>query len=879
MPSKLRFCVPGRAALVALGLAALAVFPPAAPAAADPEEAHYNTVVNLYNAGQWQAALAKIDEREKQTLSDTMRARYLFARGLALEKGGQPAEARAVYQRLLKDHPDASESARALLAMVYIAHAARDAKAVIEDSGRLDQAKLAAADRRNVALMRAEAFYALKNDAEARTAFEQALALGADRGPIEAKLFELNYRAGRFEELVATAATNLAGIAPDRAALIRAESMLGLNKPADAVAEADKIAAGKPEYPRACLIKAQALIKLGRLKDALEPLQTAVSELRDPPAPPTARLALVECLMENNRAAEAQKAMAAAEKTGASLPAEERQAFSAQCALIKLRLVDKAGSARDIVRAVNDVQANLPPAVLAEALYMRAHALFREQDWRELAKVFAADYPRLQGTPREGPATLIFAEALGRQKQAAVRKELLEGYLERQPKTEDAQRARLALANGALETGDDQAARNRFKELLAAAEAQKVLGADAWRDIARNAVALALKAGDTADVIAIAKPLAAGSAPDSRLLVMLGQAYAVNKQWAEAVAVWKQVLPSLSGPEAADIRERLAQSMFAARDFKGAREQLQELATNKVDAAVLSRELRELWARASFNLNDYPDAAARYQSLADAFRDTPAYAYESAVAYERAGKWAEAAGGYAAAAKAVEKLPPDYAAVVEDNLARARLEAGIEDRGAAIWLTRLAPAVSNAQFDLAAVMLGRALTESKPDAIKSSPLRQAMQAYPADEHRHYTCGALWLQALAARGDSSLAEEAARLADDYSANEKKLPAGSSGATIAPAMIYYYRGEAARRARQPAKALSDFETVLAAYPYNEWPDAAAYGAAMCFAELDDLKTARARLTELVNSSAAKSAASAAWREKARERLTTLPKEEKP
>ena len=91
-----------------------------------------------------------------------------------------------------------------------------------------------------------------------------------------------------------------------------------------------------------------------------------------------------------------------------------------------------------------------------------------------------------------------------------------------------------------------------------------------------------------------------------------------------------------------------------------------------------------------------------------------------------------------------------------------------------------------------------------------------------------------------------------------------------------MIYYYRGEAARRTDAPAKALPDFETVLAVYPYNEWPDAAAFGAAECYAALGDPKTARAKLEELAQSTSNNSG-SAAWRDRARQRLTTIPKED--
>lgn len=866
-----------RAALIALFLAGTLVLFPRSGVPAETEEAHYNAVVNLYNAGQWQSALAKIDEREKQALSDTLRAKYLYARGLALEKGGRSSDARAVYARLLAAYPAAPEASSAALAAVYLAYAAGDFEAVLKGSERVDQAKLTPADRQKTALMRAEAFYALKKYPEALAAFDQAVALGASRAAIAGKLFELYYRAGRQADLLALAVTNLPGIPPERVAVVRAEAWLELNKTAEAIAEADKIAANGPDYPRACLIKAQALIKAGRLQDALAPLETAVKEMREPPAPPAALLALAECQLDSGHADEAAKSMARAEALAASLPEAERKTFGGQSAMFKLRLAEKTGSAREISRALDAVQSNLPPALLVEALYLRAHAMHQARDWAGLTRTLPADYPRLQGTEREGPATLLFAEALARQNQASNRLQLLSGYLARKPNAPEAPRARLALANTALEAGDESAARAQFKALLGAPGAATILGTNAWREIARNAVALALKTNDSLDAINIAKPLAAGPAPDGRLLVLLGQAYALANQLPQAVAVWKQALGSVTNSEAIDVRERLARAMFTAGDYQGAREQIQLLAAAPGGEKALRRELRELRARAAFNLKDYTNAAAFYRDLAEEFRDTPAYAYESAVANERAGQWAEAARSYAMAANSAAQLPPAYAEAVQWQLARARLEAGLADRGAATWIARLAPAISNTQFEAASAMLGRCIEAGKPEAINPSALEDAMTVYPVAAPRRYVCGALLLQLLAARGqDRRLAETAARLADEYAANEKALPVGSLGATLAPAMIFYYRGEAARRAEDPAKALPDFETVLAVYPYNEWPDAAAFGAAECYAALGDPKTARAKLEELVQSAATNSG-SAAWRDRARQRLTTLPKED--
>ena len=279
---------------------------------------------------------------------------------MALEKGGRKAEARAVYQRLADTYPTSSEAERARLSVLYLDHAGRDYATVLKGGERLDASKLPAVDRQHLALMRAEALYALKKDTEALAAFDQAIKLGADRASIARKLFELNYRAGRYADVLAVAVTNLPGMDPDRVAVVRAEALMGLNKSAEAFSEAEKVANSSPDYPRACLVKAQSLIKQERLKDALAPLQTAVKDLRDPPAPLTAHLALVECLLDSGRTDEAAKTMAGAAKLASTLPEAERKGFAAQSALLKLRLADKSGSARDIAGAVDAVQSNPP---------------------------------------------------------------------------------------------------------------------------------------------------------------------------------------------------------------------------------------------------------------------------------------------------------------------------------------------------------------------------------------------------------------------------------------------------------------------------------------------------------------------------------------
>ena len=73
-----------------------------------------------------------------------------------------------------------------------------------------------------------------------------------------------------------------------------------------------------------------------------------------------------------------------------------------------------------------------------------------------------------------------------------------------------------------------------------------------------------------------------------------------------------------------------------------------------------------------------------------------------------------------------------------------------------------------------------------------------------------------------------------------------------------------------------ALAAYETILAAYPYNEWPDAAACGAAECYVALGDKATARVKFNEVVKSATA-TGASAKWGEVAKKRINELNKGE--
>ena len=103
------------------------------------EEAQYNVVVTLYNAGQWQKAVEKIEEREKLTLPDPMRSKYLFAKGLAYEKGEKGDLARETYKRLIEKFPAAAEVEPAKVSLLYLDYAAGKSDDVLAGYAQLDQ--------------------------------------------------------------------------------------------------------------------------------------------------------------------------------------------------------------------------------------------------------------------------------------------------------------------------------------------------------------------------------------------------------------------------------------------------------------------------------------------------------------------------------------------------------------------------------------------------------------------------------------------------------------------------------------------------------------------------------------------------------------------
>jgi len=789
--------------------------------AADPEEAQYNVVVTLYNAGQWQAAIKKIEEREKVELPDAMRAKYLAAKGLAYEKGGKTAEARSTYEALLAKYPQLPESRSARLTLVHLDYAARNFDGVLKAYPTVDKAGLPAADQRNLALMYAEALYA-KGDAKAAlAAYNQ---IGPDKSAVAGRLFDLYSRLQMHKELVDISANGVAGLDADLVALARAESLLALGRNAEADAQAGKIAATSALYPRASFTRGLALIKLNKLKEAVEPLTVAVEKLKDPPPPPSAYLTLADCLLESGQPKEAEVYLAKAEKLAGKDPELQKQ-----IALVKLRQSISGGSRKEMIATITKSRDSLPKEQLPKLLYMRLFAYSEDGDDAAIVRTMPDDYPVLQASPEDGPATLIYFAALRKLKRQDEGLKMLEEFVKRKPNVPETIRARLELANLALDKEEFDKAAPLLDGIRNAPGAEAALGKETFQKVLFNRAVAADKLHKPDDAIAVLKLLPTGPAA-----VLLGQMYAAKNDFANAAATWKKAL-TLEGVDEADVRDRLGRALFATKNYAGACEQFEKVPT-------LSRESTEAYARARFAAGQFADASKLYEDLYSRHRDVPAYAYECAVALERDKKLPEAAKWYGIAAKSKDKLPAEYAKAVDANLAVAQGD----------WSRSLLPGATDAEFNTGIAQIRKA---GKPVKITIP--------YDVTHPRYYDLGALLLQIGAATN-------AGKLAAEFAANESKLDPKSTGATLAPAIIFYFKGEAERRAGNDADALVSYETVLSAYPYNEWPDAAACGAAECYAALGDKPTAVAKFNQVV-----KANASPQWTALAQKRITELNK----
>lgn len=757
---------------------------------ADTEDAQYNVVVSLSNAGQWDAALAKIAEREKVPgLPDSAKARYLHARGLICERAGRTGDAASAYRALLAAHAGAPEAAKARLALLYLDYAAGRPEAVIEAYPGIATASLDPADQRNVALMYAESLWSRGDSAKAVPAYETALRLGADAAAIRPRLFSVYLKDARHRELLALSSGGVPGVETGLVLLARAEAFLSGGSHREAEAEAARIAAADPLHARASYARARALIGLGRPADAVAPLSAAIAGMRDPAAPPAAYVALAECLAGTTNAAAAAVAVREARKRADSLTADERERTLARLALLEVSLATASGDSKRIIEAVRAAREQVPPDQRTAVLYARLYALDQQHDWKGIVETLTSDYPEIQKGPEDGPATLIYYRSLKEAGRAGEGQALLAGLIARKPKVAEATHARMELAAAAMERQAYREAIPLLGAVLADSAARQALGPKSYAGAAYNRGLAALKAGDTNTavesfgILLREKPDAALRVPAQRIL---GRICADRGDYRGAAAAWRDALAGAPTDEEAGLRELLGQALTAAGDAAGADAEFTKAAALKGGPGRLSPDASGAWARALYQAGRFTNAAARYADLYQAGKD-PARAYEAAAAFDRANRLPEAAEWYARAAGDRGLLPAAYATNVEACLASARARAGAGDLGAAYWLKRLGPEEPDTAFDPAVKALLAVAGTNRLDRTALDSLEAAMGRYAPDRPRRYALGAVLLAALSAAGEAERgAKLAGGLAADFAGNESKVPPSTFGGSIAPAV---------------------------------------------------------------------------------------------
>jgi len=848
--------------------------------AADPEEAQYNVVVTLYNAGQLDAALKKVAEREALQIPDAMRARYLQVKGLIHERASKPDAAREVYEKLVKDYPAAPECSGARVALLYIDYNAGRNEAVVERYPTVKQDGLKPEEKKNLALIYAEALAAGKDDAKTLAAYQQALQLGADAAAVNPRLFDLYLRAGKHQELLNVSAKGLAGMDETLLALVRAEAALALKQYAPAEAEAKKVPTGHAQAPRAAYTLAQALIGQGKAVEAVEPLTLALQKMKDLPSPAASWFTLANCLSTSGKTAEAQPALAKARELAAKLPEKDRADLLTQVSLLELNIASKSDKPDAFLKVFENARNAVPAEKLPDLLFQRLHALLKSNDTKALLATMADDYPVLQKSPHDGQATLIYYRALRDAKRTDEARKCLEEFMARSPASPEAVRANVELSNARMQAGEFAEAAVLAQKAAAAPNAKTVLGPEMYHEVQYNRGLLALKLKDAAQAVQLLTALLQDKPVDAvreNALKTLGLAHSELKQYRQAADTWLQLLNVESLAKDLAFRDQLIRALFLANDYKAALTHLEAAVGIAGDAAKLAPETLDIWARSLFELQQFEESAKRYQVLYDAAGRKPADAYACAVAWDRAGKPAEAAPWYEKAARQRDKLPEEAAAKIDALLAQAQLASGTGDLGAAQWLRKLVSTEDDKAFSAAIAALLKTAEAGKLTAKHAAALRELLAQYPVESPRRYSVGALLVRHLAGGKDT---EETLKLSqsllDEFAQVEGKLPAQDFGATVAPAMIRFYRGELLRDAGQPADALVEYETVLSVYPYNEWPDAAACGVAECFYALGDPDTAKKRFEEVTKSNG-KSPASQAWKTIAGKRLEEISKGE--
>jgi predicted negative regulator of RcsB-dependent stress response len=291
-------------------------------------------------------------------------------------------------------------------------------------------------------------------------------------------------------EALAASAAPIPGVKDGLLAMVRAESLLALNRFPEAESEAAKVPDKSDLKPRAAFVIAQARIKQNKLKDAIEPLQAAIAGMKDPAAPAAARLALAECLLDAGRAADVPGVLDAAEKAINAAPHEQQSKLRGQAAILRIRAASTdAHGAKDrkaLIRAITAARDTAPKDQLPKLLYMRLFALAEEGDHKAVLATMKEDYPLFQAGEDYGPATLIYVAALRKTNHEDDATALLEAFIARKPDSAEALRGRLELANAALEKGDLAKARPAFDAIAASAGAQDKLGKGVFDELQFN---------------------------------------------------------------------------------------------------------------------------------------------------------------------------------------------------------------------------------------------------------------------------------------------------------------------------------------------------------------------------------------------------------
>jgi len=565
-----------------------------------------------------------------------------------------------------------------------------------------------------------------------------------------------------------------------------------------------------------------------------------------------------------------------------ALPAAEKAKLAGSLAMASFKSAAASKDDAAIIAAAAAVRAVAPKDELPGVLMLRLQALDRKNDAAAVIQAMTTDAASLQSSKYDAQATLIHHRALAAKKQDDAAAGVLTDLIRRKPDVAESWTARLLLANAAMAKKEVTVARPLFESIVTSAQSRTTLGDKAVDQAALNAGLLAYQAGDAkaaAAMLAVASAERADKALRFDALMLLGQVHASASDFANAATSWTAALALAPDDQKVDVMDRVARVRLRAGDHVGADAMWTAVAEAKGGLAKVPADVLHAWAGSLYARKSYAEAAERYALLYEQHGKDPARAYECATCLDTAGQTESAATWYEKAAAGRDKLPESYAGAVDALLAHARLRSQSGDFGRDYWLTQLTPTADAGAdagaFDRAAHALLAIIEQPKLAGSLPAALTKSAAAVQPTSPRYYGIHAIRIAALHAMVTSSSDDAASNATQNAAPNaasiaaaskdiassitpllaawvehEASLPADQFSTTVAPAMLYYFAGESARRSRQFDDALVHYETVLAVYPYNQWVDAASLGAARCYADAGDVATARDRLQQIVN-----------------------------